>query len=505
MGVIRRQGIKYSAVTYAATVLGMVNVLFIYPAFFTPEELGLTRFLIDTAALFAPLILLGLNNVVIRFFPQFRDEEAGHRGFLSFVVLYAILAAGFASLLYFLFESPIRSYYSARSPLFEEYFSIIWILILLMAFAVLFSQYSLNFMRAAVPAFIEQWYLKISLPLLAVLYYYSYLSLDEVVWGIVITFCLKLISQMGYLRWLGQFRIKPFRKHIHNGMLRQMGVFALFGFFGAMGAKAINFLDAFMVGTLIGLDSLAVFAIAFFISNVLSVPMYSLQSISSPVVAEAWNNNDTDKISNLYHRTTHILLVIGLGIFILIWSQIDHIYTIMPNGDYYSAGKTVVLILGISKLIDLGTGINNIIIAYSEYFRVNFYLQLVLGILSVFMNLWLIPIYGIEGAAMATFTSLGLYNVIRLVFLYRKFGMLPYRASTAGLVLTGIVLIIAGPMLPGTGILLIDILWQSLLLGSTYVSLAWYFKWSEDFNSMVAQALNIARKILTGKFFSKKG
>lgn len=47
MGIIIRQSIKQSMLTYAGTLIGMVNILFIYPLVFTPAEQGLFRCLVD--------------------------------------------------------------------------------------------------------------------------------------------------------------------------------------------------------------------------------------------------------------------------------------------------------------------------------------------------------------------------------------------------------------------------------------------------------------------------
>ncbi|NNM16284.1 MAG: membrane export protein, partial [Bacteroidia bacterium] len=87
MGIVKRQGIKFSIVGYVALFLGTINVLFIYPYALQPEELGLMRFILDTALLVVPFVSLGFGNVIIRYFPQFQDKAKSHNGFLLFVFL----------------------------------------------------------------------------------------------------------------------------------------------------------------------------------------------------------------------------------------------------------------------------------------------------------------------------------------------------------------------------------------------------------------------------------
>ena len=72
MGIVIRQSIKASIVSYAGAVIGMVSTIFIYPYFLTPELIGLNRILIDSAFLFAFIVQIGIPNAIIRFSPQLK-------------------------------------------------------------------------------------------------------------------------------------------------------------------------------------------------------------------------------------------------------------------------------------------------------------------------------------------------------------------------------------------------------------------------------------------------
>ena len=53
-----------------------------------------------------------------------------------------------------------------------------------------------------------------------------------------------------------------------------------------------------------------------------------------------------------------------------------------------------------------------------------------LAIITIFFNLWLIPEYGIDGAAIASFLAFLIYNTIKLVYVKLKFNMLPFTVET---------------------------------------------------------------------------
>lgn len=496
MGVIKRQGIKQSIVVYLGTVIGMVNVLIIYPYFLRPEELGLARFLIDTAGLIAPFVLFGATGITVRFFPEFKDDKNNHHGFFGLLMLYALAGIAISTAIYVLFREQLMEFYSNRDPLFREYFYALWWCGIFYSLSILVKQYATNFRRIVIPTLIQNYLLKISLPLLAILYYLDYISLDGLVYGLIATFVLDFILQLWYVAWLGELRFGNFMKRLNKARTLSMFSFAMFGLFGSIGNKIIGFLDSFMIGTFHNLEGLGVFYIAFVITNVMSIPFYAINSISGPVIAEAWHRDDRGEILNLYSRSSMVLMTAGIGIFLLIWTNIDSFYGLMPNGELYMAGKSVILILGISKLLDMATGLNAAVIGFSKYYRYNFYFMGVLAIGNVFLNLWLIPIFGIDGAALATLISLTLFNLTRYVFIWVKFDMQPFSAATLKMFLCGIVLIFGAGFLPSSGMLILDLFWQSTLMGTIFLALVLGTNWCEDLKKMILDILNAGLKIL---------
>ena len=53
MGVIIRQSFKSSVYTYVGTIVGAASLLYFFPRFFTPEELGAFRLMVEVGALLA--------------------------------------------------------------------------------------------------------------------------------------------------------------------------------------------------------------------------------------------------------------------------------------------------------------------------------------------------------------------------------------------------------------------------------------------------------------------
>src|SRR5690606_26949880 len=81
-----------------------------------------------------------------------------------------------------------------------------------------------------------------------------------------------------------------------------------------------------------------------------------------------------------------------------------------------------------SVLINMATGFNTEIITYSKYYRFNMIAILCLVGLNVPLNLFVVYYtnWGIEGIAWASFLSVTLFNALKMIFIYRKFGLLPF-------------------------------------------------------------------------------
>jgi hypothetical protein len=99
------------------------------------------------------------------------------------------------------------------------------------------------------------------------------------------------------------------------------------------------------------------------------------------------------------------------------------------QGDY-AAGIGVVLVLSLLRIIDAGTGLNQMVINTSTFWRFDFYSGIILLAFRLPLTYFLIKKYGIIGSAFAELTAYTVYNVIRCEFLRRKFNMQPFTMKT---------------------------------------------------------------------------
>jgi O-antigen/teichoic acid export membrane protein len=150
--------------------------------------------------------------------------------------------------------------------------------------------------------------------------------------------------------------------------------------------------------------------------------------------------------------------------------------------------------VGVAKLSDNLIGNNNAILFNSDYYRVVLVLGVLLAIITVILNLILIPQYGINGAAVATFISIRVYNMAKVIFVYVKFKMLPFTVNTAKtlvliLVLIAVLYFWEFPFHP-----IINIGLKSIVISLGYGLAVYIFNFSEHITGILDKVLKKTAK-----------
>jgi O-antigen/teichoic acid export membrane protein len=499
MGVVRSQGIKDSAISYIGVAMGAVNVVWVYPRFLTLEQQGIFQFLVSTAVILSPLMLMGASNLIIRYYPHFRDEARNDRALLTLLLLFPLLGAVALGALGALARPGWEAALSGRDPLIRRYLPYVVPIAFCLSVGMLLLNYAKNFMRFAVPNLLENPFVKLGSAVIAVLLFYGVYDLDGYIGAIVAVYALMMVGQALHLLGIGELKLRRPTTLPPGVSLREMSTYGFYSILGSLGATMMTWLDKTMLPLLIpgkGTEALGIYAIMAYIGTVIDVPKRSLEKITAPLLAQAFAVNDLPKIEELYRKTSLNQLIIGLLFFLGIWLNLSDLLQIMPNGSRYAEGRMVVLYLGLSALLDMVTGNNSQIILYSSYFRVNLYILLVLVALNVVFNYLFVAALGwhIEGAAVATLLAVGLFNLCKLGFIWRIWRMQPFTWAMAKALAVAGAIYVAVVLLPWP-----HNPWQAMALRSAFITviygaLVWRLRLSSDINDAITALLARLRR-----------
>lgn len=494
MGVIQRQGFKASIVSYIGVAIGAISTIYVYP--YALDILGLFRAMFDGAVLVGIVVLMGSSIAAVRFFPRYKDPDSGHSGYLTW--LFIVAGSGF---LFFLLAFPFIRHWMSENIFHEEnqkYEEFVYFLIPMTFFISLInllSRYISNFRRVTIPAALEQLVIKIALPLIMLLYISGWFSVRAVLWGITACFAFSAFGLVYYLWHLGEWKLTRPKIWNDKAALKEYTNYSWYGLLAGIGSQVAFKIDSIMVSKYINFAANGVYTIAWALTEVIIKPMRSLAAIAGPVVAHHIEEGNLEEVKNIYRKSSLNMTIIGVGLFLLIWTVLPYLFIIMPRTEEMQAGTYVVFFLGLAQVWDMMTGINTEIIYYSKYYRFNLYLTLFLGALTISANLILIPMYGLTGSALATCISMFLFNVAKLVFIKWKFGFFPFNQLLIPIVGIGIAAWLISKWIPATGNAYFDTAIKGTVFCAGYGFTIWKCKFSPDINNWVMKAFLQVKKL----------
>lgn len=467
MSVVKRQGIKNTISSYFGILLGFASLIVIQPQLLKPEEIGLARVVYAFSMLLGSFIPLGIINITLKYFPHYRDEKSGHRGFFGFTLIFPIIGFLITALLLVVFKEFIVAQYRRESPIFINYYNYIFPFSLFIAFTSVISGYLTALFKSTVPSYINDIYTRIAYIALIVIYYYGFISLNQFILGYVGIYGIQTLLLLAYTLSVDKPSLKIERAHYPKEDLKEMLKFGLALSFTSIAALGLKSVDAILIGKYLPLGFVGIYTIAAFIPTVIETPLTALDRIVAAKVAQSAANNETEAIRDVFYKSVRYMGVIGGLLFVLINCNIGHLLDII--GKSFADGKEVVWIISIGALANMFGGSSNSIIVYTSKYWQAAVLLVTLVILTFIMNLLLIPVYGINGAAMSTAISATLFTIIKVFIINRRMGFLPYDASTVKTVLTIVAASILGITLPDTFSPYINILYKSTILAAAYI------------------------------------
>jgi O-antigen/teichoic acid export membrane protein len=241
-------------------------------------------------------------------------------------------------------------------------------------------------------------------------------------------------------------------------------------------SMALRRIDAIVLGAA-SLKLVGVYTTAIFIAAFIEVPLGALERISHTRVSDCFARNDMQQVEKIYRDSVKYLLLAGGLLFILIVSCTRHIYELGNLPQSYSDCIGVVYIVGLGALINISTGTNSALLFYSSFYLSGTLWLIGTLILVLLLNLWLIPVYGIYGAAIASLTGSFVYNLMKFLFIFVKFGFQPYNRRS--LLIAAIIAVIAagGVLFPAiTGNALVNLLIKGSILTISYLGVIYYMR-----------------------------
>lgn len=494
MGIVARQSIKGSILSYLGAFIGFVNTLFIVTALMDNEVYGLIGVVVEAGTLLGSFSMMGISSAGIKFFPFFKSKDGTHNGFFFYLLVIPLIGFAIFFSLALIFKAPIISYFSDNASLFVDYFYWIFPLAFFFAYQSVFATYSNVLMRVVVPRFVQEVLVRVLNMAIFVLFGFKIINLQWLIALQVMVYGAAMLVNLFYISRIGKLTLKHDISYVSPELRRQIARYSCYTLLAVIGSTIMIKIDTFMVGGVLGLAKLGIYRVALFMGVIVEIPSRSLFAIAQPIASEAIKNDDRAALSQLLKKVSINMLLIGSAIFLLIYLNRDNIFDLIPNGDTYRAGRNVMIFIALANLVNVTFMFNLYVLQLSRYYLYYLPFLLLLSALGIAGNYFLLPVMDMTGGAVAKIITYVFVAVVLTSFVYWKLKIHPFTIKHLYMVFVLLGGVAIDMLLPDLGNAVADGVFRTLIVGGLGAVAVYKLKISPDANAIADSLLALIRK-----------
>lgn len=440
MSSIRKQAIISSLVVYIGFFIGAINTyLYIKEGHFSSEEFALTRIFFDIGQNFYVFASLGVIPVMIKFYPYYKSNlQNSKNDLLTWSLVTATIGFGILLLLGFLLEPLVIQKFSQRSKLIVDYYHFIFPFVFGMLFFAVLEGYCWAIHESVFSTFLKETVLRVCTLVFILLFYFKFINYHTFFILFTALFVIITILLVFYLIKKNKLHLSFSISHVSKKFFKKMASMQLIIFAGMLVQALAQTMDSIFIASLKGLSFAGVYTLALYAANFIQIPQRSLQSISSGVIAQAWKDKNMSEIQRIYQRSSINMLLISLFIFGNILLNVENLFQLLHVQQNYMAAVEILIVLGLVRIVDGGTGVNGTIIATSNFWKFDFFCGVLMLAIRIPLTYLLVKKFGIIGAAYSELIGYTIYNAVRFQFLKNKFNLQPFTFKTIAAIILGL-------------------------------------------------------------------
>ncbi|MRH99720.1 oligosaccharide flippase family protein [Kriegella sp. EG-1] len=470
MGIVLKQTFFNTIITYLGFAMGAVNALFLYTNFITDEYYGLVGVVLSTSAILMPLMAFGVQNTLVKYYSSFEEKDS----FLTLMVLLPLIIIIPLGLFSYFGNSLVSEFLSKKNVIVKDYVWHIFLIGLAMAYFEVFYAWTRVQLKSIFGNFMKEVFVRLGVTILLFSVYFEFITVDVFMNALVGLYLLRTIIMKIQAYLLKKPKLDFNFPTNSNEIITYSALIIL----GGSAAVILLEIDKFMINQYIEIENVAYYAVAVHIATVIIAPSRAMHQITYPMTAELLNDNNLVGLKALYQKSSLTLYIVAGLVFLMIILNLNDLYQMIPSE--YRGGFFVVLLIGLIKLYDSFLGCNNAILFNSEYYRAVLWLGAFLAAMTILFNMWLIPEFGMDGAAMASFLAVFIYNTCKLVYVKTKFNMWPFTKETFKVTA---LIVLVGALFSSFQFNfhpLINISLKLFLMTTMYIGILYRFRISED-------------------------
>ncbi|TCJ12559.1 lipopolysaccharide biosynthesis protein [Flaviaesturariibacter flavus] len=435
MSTIRKQSLFSSAIVYFGFLLGFVNTyLFTREGGLTKEQYGLTMTFLSVASIFFTLASFGTLSYITKFFPYYNAHLPRRQNDqFTWALLFPLLGFVVVAIIGAVFKEPVVNKVFNNAPELPKYYY--WIYPFAFGYTIyaVLEGFSWFHGKSVLSNFFKEVLFRLFTMLLIVLTtlgvirsFDRFIHIYSLLYLLIGLLLLLVLWRMDVVHFT--FRVSKVSRRLKSKIL----ALTTFTWSSTIIFNLVSVVDKLIIAAVLpdGMAMAGIYSLGEILASLIQAPQRAIVSAAVSHLSEGWRAKDLGRIGRIYQRSSINQLVFSVAMFCLIWLNFrDALLTFHIQKDFNYA-FLVFFFLGLTRVLDMGTGLSSQIIATSTSWRFEFTSGLILFTLALPLNYLLTRKVGIYGPAVSGLVAFTVFNAVRYIFLWRRYGMQPFTINT---------------------------------------------------------------------------
>jgi len=384
---------------------------------FGAQGVGFYNFTLATISTLSIFCILGLDIAVLRYVGELNNKNSYNQLFTLFINVVQILiptSLVLGAVLYF------SSDFISLNILNDNSYSLILKLIAISIPFLSFQLVGIEFIRGLKKISISELTRSVIRPLIGILVIFSLLriandNLIPVYSIITAIICSSIFTFIYIINKLRKIKNPLSNTSISKKTLLKTSTPLMFtSVFGSLN----TFIPLFLTEIYMSTQMVGVYSLSVRLSLIVSIMIVSIHTAVAPDFSQLFWSRKMDELKRLVNFTARLNLIFSLIPFILICLFNEQILNLFSSE--FILGKNVLIILSLSQLINSICGPAGLLLNMTGHEKISRNIIFFSFIITLIGGLILIPVYGIEGAAISQFIAILFLRILNVIFVRTK-------------------------------------------------------------------------------------
>jgi O-antigen/teichoic acid export membrane protein len=440
MSTIRKQSIISSFVIYFGFIIGLLNTYFFTKeGVFSTDEYGLTSIFVAIAGMMMAFAAMAMPSYIAKFYPYYYDHLPPRKNdMLTWALLVGTIGFILVMVAGFVLQPLIARKFNEHSPLLVHYYNWMFALGFGLTIYTILEAYSWNLGKSVLTNFLREVQWRLLTTLLIVLFITNVIKdFDVFIKLYAFTYPGIAITLFIYLLATKKIHLTFHVSKVTRRYLKRIIRLCTFLYMGSIIFTLSQVFDTIVIASVLkeGTAKAGIFGLAQIMGSVIQAPQRGIVAASVAHLSRAWKDKNRELLKKIYQRSSINMLIFAAFLFSIIALNYTQAIITFQLKQEFLLGFNAFIVIGLTRIIDMGTGVNGQIIGTSNYWKFELISGTILLVLMLPLTVILTRQYDILGPAIASLISVTIYNGARVLFLWKKFGLFPFTIQSAYVIL----------------------------------------------------------------------